>query len=322
MRVILSFIAAAVGTACLIAWAVWAVTRPADPSAGTLVFTVPEDEILFDVAHELARRNLVRNESVTRMYLLLCAPDGQIVPGGYRVSASLRMPDLIAVLYRKPALRWVRVRPGTRQEQIGEQLAEVLGWDDARKRQWTSLKAADGSGAEGKFFPGTYLLPSDEPVPAVAEIFFSEFRSKTGALLPALKEKGQDLQTILTIASLIQREAAGPHDMPLVSGVIWNRIRLGMRLDIDATLQYVKGSPDSWWSRVVPADKFLESPYNTYRNTGLPPGPISNASLAAITAALNPESTDCLFYLHAPDRRIHCSVTYEEHKENIRTYLR
>lgn len=95
-----------------------------------------------------------------------------------------------------------------------------------------------------------------------------------------------------------------------------------MRLDIDATLQYIKGnSEDGWWARVYADDKYLDSPYNTYRTKGLPPGPIANPGLPAIKAALNPTATPCIFYLHDTNREIHCSVTYEEHKENIKKYL-
>jgi UPF0755 protein len=94
-----------------------------------------------------------------------------------------------------------------------------------------------------------------------------------------------------------------------------------MNLDIDATLQYAKGNAETgWWPQVHPRDKKINSPYNTYTHKGLPPGPISNPGLAAIEAAYNPQKTNCIFYLHDKNRKIHCSETYAEHKNFIDIY--
>ncbi len=96
-----------------------------------------------------------------------------------------------------------------------------------------------------------------------------------------------------------------------------------MRLEVDATLQYMRGDTGSgWWAPIDVAIKKTDSPYNTYLHEGLPPGPISNPGIDALNAVLHPEETTCLFYLHDADRQIHCSVTYEEHLRNIDTYLR
>jgi cell division protein YceG involved in septum cleavage len=130
-----------------------------------------------------------------------------------------------------------------------------------------------------------------------------------------------DLDAAVRIASIIQREAAGPQDMRLISGIIWNRMAKGMSLELDATLQYVKGNEDNWWPVVKSKDKYLDSPYNTYKYKGIPPGAISNPSMDAISAAYNPQKTDCIFYLHDSNRKIHCAKTYEQHLSNIRAYL-
>ncbi len=96
-----------------------------------------------------------------------------------------------------------------------------------------------------------------------------------------------------------------------------------MPLEIDATIQYARGkSPTGWWAPITPDDiQNIDSPYNTYKHTGLPPTPIASPGLDAITAVLRPEDTDCLYYLHDNNRQIHCAVTYAEHKENIKEYL-
>jgi UPF0755 protein len=93
-----------------------------------------------------------------------------------------------------------------------------------------------------------------------------------------------------------------------------------MPLQIDATLQYVRGSKpyEPWWPVPVPADKFLDSPYNTYQHAGLPPGPIANPSVEAIVAALNPYPTECYFYFHTNDGELICTETYEDHVRELR----
>jgi UPF0755 protein len=123
---------------------------------------------------------------------------------------------------------------------------------------------------------------------------------------------------------LIQREAAGKDDMALISGVIWNRLLNDQPLEIDATIQYARVNDGSgWWAPIKASDiDTIDSAYNTYKNTGLPPTPISNPGLDAIEAALNPEETECFYYLHDKDRQIHCSKTLEEHEANVEKYLR
>ena len=123
------------------------------------------------------------------------------------------------------------------------------------------------------------------------------------------------------IASIIQREAGGKKDMRLISGIIWNRIFAGMRLQMDATLQYAKGNEEEgWWPQVDPKDKNIDSPYNTYKYDSLPPTAIANPGMAALEAAYNPQKTSCMYYLHDKKGNIHCSKTYAEHKRNIEKY--
>ncbi len=113
--------------------------------------------------------------------------------------------------------------------------------------------------------------------------------------------------------------------MPVVAGILWNRVELGMALQADATLQYVKGYDEvegSWWTPPTVADKNLQSVYNTYRYPGLPPSPIANPGIVAIQAALNPTLTDYLYYLHDRTGEIHYARTLEEHNANVASYLR
>jgi len=221
-----------------------------------------------------------------------------------------------------PSIRIVRVQEGMRKEQVAEIMANKLGWNENEKNNFVNIHIAlNSTNLEGRYFPKTYLIDKDESPTTVSMTMFDEFvKQIEGIKKPASKEIiNQD--TAIKIASIIQREAAGKNDMRLISGIIWNRIWSGMKLQMDATLQYVKGNEEEgWWNRVNPEDKKIESSYNTYLYEGLPPGAIANPGIDAISAAYNPQKTDCIFYLHDKHRKIHCAVTYEEHRKNIERY--
>ncbi len=217
-----------------------------------------------------------------------------------------------------PLVRYVKVTEGLRKEEIANKVGKALAWNDEEKQQFAYVAAVD----EGKLYPETYILPDSIKPIDFKERMVTRFNQKVTAKSKTLLKNSINLSTAVKIGSIIQREAAGKQDMNLISGIIWNRLFKGMSLDIDATLQYAKGNEeDGWWPRVVSKDKYIDSPFNTYENKGLPPTPISNPGLAAITAAINPTKTDCLFYLHDKKRVIHCSVTYAEHVKKIKKYL-
>ncbi len=222
-----------------------------------------------------------------------------------------------------PSIRIVRIQEGLRKEEIAEVMAEKLEWSDKEKDNFINGHLAlDSGNLEGKYFPKTYLLDKDEDPMGVTAAMLKQFTKETSTIKKQKTMQVVNQDTAIKIASIIQREAAGKSDMKLISGIIWNRLWAGMKLQMDATLQYAKGSEeDGWWGRVSSKDKSIDSPYNTYIESGLPPSPIANPGLAAIEAAYNPQKTTCLFYLHDRNRRIHCSKTYDEHKRNIAKYL-
>lgn len=222
-----------------------------------------------------------------------------------------------------PYMRIVRVREGLRKEEVAEVLASKLDWNEKDVDTFVNAHLAlNTKNPEGRYFPKTYIIYKDEEPSAVSATMFDEFSKEMEKVKkPTSNILNED--TVLKIASIIQREAAGKSDMGLISGILWNRIWGGMKLQIDATLQYAKGNEeDGWWKEVSPEDRKIKSPYNTYLNAGLPPSPIANPGLDAISAAYNPQKTKCLFYLHDRNRKIHCAKTYEEHKKNIDIYLK
>lgn len=223
-----------------------------------------------------------------------------------------------------PATRILVIQSGERHEEIAKNFARILGWSAVEKAAFIDrLSDEVPTFRDGKLYPGRYVVPSDagpeEVAIAVADRFNAEVRTRyndeVAAKLP--------LEDALIIASLIEREAYDFNDMRYISGVIWNRLFTDMRLQIDATLQYARGAQSAaaggrWWPVPRPQDKYIDSPFNTYRNAGLPPEPIANPSIDAIIAALNPRETDCLFYYHTDDGAFYCNATYEEHVAGLR----
>jgi uncharacterized YceG family protein len=239
----------------------------------------------------------------------------------YHVAPS----DLLSLSFYQnlanPSVRIVYIQPGQRQEQVATTLANTLGWNATQQKEFANAHLALGiPSLEGYYFPKTYLINENTDPVAVSKMMVDTYNTQVKTIKTSKTTKVVNQATILKIASIIQREAAGPKDMPLISGIIWNRIFMGMKLQLDATVQYAVGTTTNWWPVITPTDEKIDSPYNTYQTANLPPTPISNASLAAIAAAANPQPTNCLFYIHDKNRVIHCSATYQGQLNNIAKY--
>lgn len=221
-----------------------------------------------------------------------------------------------------PSVRMISIQEGWRKEQVAESVGAKLGWDDKEKAEFLNAHIALGKEtSEGFYFPQNYMIMKDAEPEEVSKLMISTYDKKTSQIKKGKTSQILNEDTALIVASIIQREAGGKSDMRLISGIIWNRIFAGMKLQMDATLQYAKGDEDLWWPQVKSEDKFIISPYNTYKNKSLPPTAIANPGFAALEAAYNPQKTSCMFYLHDKKRKIHCAKTYEEHKKNIEKYL-
>lgn len=221
-----------------------------------------------------------------------------------------------------PSVKIIRVQEGLRKEEMAEIIGNKLGWDKLERSTFINAHLAlNVENLEGQYFPKTYMLNKDDDPVTVTSTMVNEYAKQTLRLKNSKAKRITNPDTALKIASIIQRESGGKSDMRLISGIIWNRLFKGMRLQMDATLQYAKGNEeDGWWTRVDPKDKSIKSPYNTYANVGLPPSAIANPGISAIEAAYNPLTTSCIYYLHDRKGRIHCSKTYEEHKRKIGIY--
>mgnify|MGYP000983733623 CR=1 FL=1 len=171
---------------------------------------------------------------------------------------------------------------------------------------------------EGYLFPDTYRFFREAPMTEVIEKMLRNFDQKmTDERRVKIAASGWTINQVITLASIVQKEAVEA-DMPRVAGIFLQRLAENKKLESDATVNYVTGKGERQPSI---EDTRLDSPYNTYRSLGLPPGPICNPGLAAIDAVLNPERTDYFYFLNAPDGRTIYSRTYEEHLDNKEKYL-
>lgn len=302
----------------------WNFFGPVGNSKDEKLFIVPKNQDNFDVVEKLAEGRFIRNKGALRLLKSVFVLNIKIESGGYRLNDSLWLLDIVKKLNGKPDLVWISYSSCLRKEQIGEILAHSLGWGEAELDRWNTVYTnTKPEYFEGVYYPDTYLIPRDETGDKIAQRLIGRFNEQFAPYAEKYVKANIRWVTGLKIASLIAREAAGASDMHLISGIIWNRLNIGMPLQIDATMQYTlgKNSSGSWWGSIDLNEKNNDSPYNSYLHKGLPPTPICSANIHYIEAALNPAETDCLFYLHDRNKQIHCAKTYEEHLENIDTYL-
>ena len=298
---------------------------PVGATDKTSVFIVPQNQESFDVIKSLKEQDLIRNENAIKFLMDNFAKNKEVKPGGYQLNQKMDSWQTLTKITGSPDLFWLTFSYCLRKEQIGEILANTLSWNEEELEDWNNLyKNSKSEYFEGLYYPDTYLLPIDESPEQIAQRFIDNFNEKFAPLSDKFLAKNIKWTTGLKIASLIAREAAGSTDMKLISGIIWNRLNSGIPLQIDSTMQYTlgKNADGRWWGNIDINQKQSDSLYNTYRYVGLPPTPICSPNINVIEAALNPEETDCLYYLHDAGGQIHCAKTYSEHLQNINKYLK
>ena len=287
------------------------------------VFIVNRNQTDAQTLDKLKTQGLIKNKTAFKIILFL--KHKQIAPGGYNVSKNMSAWQIAKKLAASPDLKWVVIPEGWRKEQVGELLAKTFNWSDDELNKWdtvyTKMKI---DYMEGTYFPDTYLIPVNESGLDMVNRMTRHFDEQFAPYISQFAQQNIVWTTGLKMASIIQREAGGKDDMPIIAGIMWNRLNQGMNLEVDATVQYARGKTDTgWWAPVTADDiKNIDSPYNTYKYKGLPPYPIANPGIEAIEAVLHSMETDCLYYLHDNNRQIHCAKTLEEHQANIQQYLK
>jgi UPF0755 protein len=296
------------------------------------------------VAERLQAEGFVHDADLFNLYLRVNDLDSRIEAGNFMLAETMTIPDVAEALQTalfEEAL--ITIPEGFRLEEIADRLAEnnVMEADRflAAVRQPRALTIfgdydflqalPDNTSLEGYLFPDTYRLPVFASTPElVIQPFLDNFDDKVGEQ-GLVGNSGLSGRALLTLASIVEREAVLADERPLIASVYMNRLNNacpevgGNYLQADPTVQYARGTVGNWWWKPQTIEEYrtVTSPYNTYLNPGLPPGPIASPGLNAIEATRAPASTSYCFFVATGDNGTHAfAVTLAEHEQNMRVY--
>lgn len=299
------------------AWWQW-VNQPVNTQDKTEKnFTIFHGETIRDIGYNLSNAGLIRSPIGFFLFVKLNNFDGKIQAGKFKLSPVMSLSQTVTSLTHGSVDVWVTIPEGKRAQEIGELLAAagITSYNPSWKQ---ALEAK-----EGYLFPDTYRFPADVDLQTVINTMRNNFSQKyLGASANSTAQISQSDGVIL--ASIVEREGKSPGDMATIASVLENRLAMNMALQVDATLQYVIGYQPvekSWWKKSLSADDLkIKSPYNTYLNPGLPPTPICNPGLTALTAVFHPDKTNYLYYYTDSRGVTHFAKTLDEHNANIQKY--
>jgi UPF0755 protein len=312
------------------------IDRPAGDDDTLVPFSIEPGETAVTIAARLAEEGLIDDAELFRLYIRYHGVDAHLEAGDFELRRNMTMEKIVEALQQARMEEvTVTILPGWRAEEIADMLEreEVMRGDAflALVRQGTFAYAIladrpEGSSLEGYLFPETYRLPAQATALDLVERMLQTFDQRfTPEVRQALRSQDLTIYDAVTAASIVQREAVVPDEGPIIASVYLNRLKEGMYLQADPTVQYAMGyQPDTgqWWKSPMKLDEYasVHSPYNTYLNPGLPPGPICSPSQAALEAVAFPADTNYLFFFAKGDGTHAFAVTYEEHQANIARY--
>ncbi len=287
------------------------------------------------ISEFLAEKGVIRSKAAFILYVKLGRSEGALQAGKFVVRHSMSTPEVVTVLRTgKSEEMIVTIPEGFTVQDIDDALAAkgLMKAGDlvtcARECDFSSFVflpkvkglAQRGGKVEGYLFPDTYFVSVADFHPKFfLERLISTFRKQVVEALAAdIKASGHSLHDIVTMAALIEEEAQGDEERATISGILWKRDEAGLSLGVDATVRYILGKKSE---EITTTDLNVDSPYNTRKYKGFPPGPIANSGLPSIRAALHPRETPYWYYLHDSTGEIHYAKTNEEHNLNRMEYL-
>lgn len=318
--------------------------KPVDPdSTKTIAVEVPIGSSLSSISTLLEKKGVIKDARVFKYYAKF-KNESQFQAGTYDLTKAMTLDELIESLktgkvYRKPVFT-MTIPEGLTLEQIGnivekktpytqKEFMDLLTSDAFVQKMManypelvTDAVLADNIryDLEGYLFPATYSYFEEKPsLESIVEEMIGAMDKVVKNYSDLLAEKQMSVHQLVTFASLLEEEATAQTDRETIASVFYNRLDQGMPLQTDPTVLYALGSHKN---RVLYEDLEVENAYNTYKNKGLPPGPIAGAGKSSIEAALNPSSTDYLYFLADKEGVNHFSKTYDEHLQKVEKYLR
>lgn len=277
-------------------------------------FIIEKGTSASQIGEGLEEEGFIKSALAFKIYIQFTGQTSKLQAGEFRLTPSYSLFQTVSALSKGPVELWVTIPEGLRREEIAQKFATVLDRDNTFVTDF--LEASKGK--EGYLFPETYLFSREASASAIVKKMTDTFEGKTKGLK---NNSGYTLAEALVLASIIERETKTDEERPMVAGVLLNRLSVGMPLQVDASVQYAVGTSKNWWPILTLENLSVNSSYNTYKNKGFPPSPISNPGLSSIKAALNPEANDYWYYIHEPSGQIHYGRTLEEHNANIAKYL-
>jgi UPF0755 protein len=300
-------------------------------------FTIAPGDSPLVIARRLGEENLVRDTTLFVDYIKVEGLDIQLESGTYFLNQTQTIPQIaLALTDASKASITFRILEGTRIEEVAKDITDsnAFGFSgneflalvgpgavvDASFADLVDLPV--GASLEGFLYPDTYVLPPNITALELRDTILENFETQVGRQFVAdARAQGFSLRDIVTLASIIEREAVHNDEHPMIASVYRNRLDIGMNMDADPTIQYaLQGQRvGGWWPQITQDDyRGVISSYNTYLNNGLPPGPISNPGLSAIRAALNPALSDYLYFRARCDgSNYHVfAMTFDEHVGN------
>jgi UPF0755 protein len=300
------------------------VRRPASANDTPVEFIVESGDSTTQIATRLRDEDLIRQPLLFNLLVRMQGMEGKLQAGRYILRPNMTMSEIIAALQNSRVEEiQITIREGARLEEIAQQLGSAglinvteeeflrLARDGAAFQPAHFLLSSLPAGAslEGYLFPDTYRFAVTATAQEVVETMLGRFDEQYASFETEITVSGADVHDIVTMASIVQREAAREDEMPKIAAVFWNRLKpeyqgeVAGRLGADPTVQYVLGQRGNWWPKLdsLTADEInsIASPYNTRANPGLPPGPISSPGLSALRAAARPDSSATYLYFVA-----------------------
>ncbi len=297
----------------------------------SISFQVKKGQSVKEIANNLEKKKLIKSSYSFYLYAKLNHLGENIIAGRFILTKTMNTPDILKSLSNPAKAEYIlTVQEGLTIKDIDEKLVELdlIQAGEFLKavknfNSWGNYSFLDKNTLsklalplEGYLYPDTYFLDSENFTPeSVITIMLNNFEKKFAKLQPQIKR--HTIQQIITMASIIENEVRSTPDRKTVSGILWKRLESGWSLGADATLLYITDD-----RKIDSKDLALNSPYNTRKNLGLPPGPISNPSINSIEAAMFPTSSDYWFYLTTLDTgKVIYAKSNEEHNANRVKYL-
>jgi UPF0755 protein len=289
-------------------------------------FEVKVGEPFSTVTERLYKEGIIPNKTNFKVAAFLYGAEKRVRAARFYIPNDISYLDLLDLLTNGPAdyLRSIRINDGQTLKWLGAKVKRDLNIDSAsfvdlaRDKNFIKSLGLNVSSLEGYLFSKTYKLYERSTPEEALKLFYKGFEEFfNDSLRQRAKEIGMSVNQVLTLASIIKGETNRVEDMPRISGVYHNRLKIGMPLQADPTIQYLL--PEGW-RRLNYKDLKIDSPYNTYKYRGLPPAPINNPGAAAILAALYPEKNKYLYFVAEGNGGHKFSKTYSEHLKNVVQY--